>query len=123
MDTVTNASGNRLIELCKSSDLRIVYGRIGECGQFTNIITYGKSLIDYALASVDLFPVISTFKVHDMFSLSSHLPISVNLCFTCPNVEDTEEEIVIDKIVWDENKTEQLTNSMQTNISFTKPYR
>ena len=80
MDTVTNASGNRLIELCLSFDLRIVYGRIGECGQFTNIIAYGKSLIDYALASVDLFPVISTFKVHDMSSLSSHLPISVNLC-------------------------------------------
>jgi len=31
--------------------------------------------------------------------------------------------MVIDKIVWDENKTEQLTNNMQTNISFTKPYR
>ena len=52
-----------------------------------------------------------------MFFFSSHLPISVTLCFTCPNVEDTEEEILIDKIVWDENKTEQLTNSIQTNIT------
>ena len=85
------------------------------------ITTNGKSLIDYALASVDLFSVKSIFKVHDMFSFSSHLPISVNLCFTCPNVEDTEEEIVIDKIVWDENKTEQLTNSIQTNITVLPP--
>ena len=85
------------------------------------ITTNGKSLIDYALVSVDLFSVKSIFKVHDMFSFSSHLPISVNLCFTCPNVEDTEEEIVIDKIVWDENKTEQLTNSIQTNITVLPP--
>ena len=80
MDTVTNASGNRLIDLCISSDLRIVNGRISECGQFTNITTNGKSLIDYALASVNLFPVISTLIVHDMFSFSTHLSISVNLC-------------------------------------------
>ena len=73
-----------------SSHLRIVNGRIGECGLFTSITTNGKSLIDYALASVDLFPVIGTFKLHDMFSFS----IRVNLCFTCPNVEDTEVEIV-----------------------------
>ena len=39
------------------------------------------------------------------------------LVFTCPNVEDTADEIVIDKSVWDENKTEQLTNSIQTNIT------
>jgi len=48
-------------------------------------------LIEYALASVDLFPVISTFKVHAMFSFSTHFPISANLCFTCPNVADTED--------------------------------
>jgi len=88
-----------------------------KCGHFTNIATNGKSLIDYALASVDLFPIISTFKVHAMFSFSTHLPISVNLCFTCPNVVYTEDEIVIDKSVWDENETEQLTNSIQTNIT------
>ena len=77
MDPVTNASGNRLIDLCLSSDLRIGNGRIGECGQFINITTNDKSVIDYALASVDIFPVISTFNVHDMFSFSTHLPISV----------------------------------------------
>ena len=37
--------------------------------------------------------------------------------FTCLNAKDTEHEIVIDKIVCDENETEQLTNSIQTNIT------
>ena len=117
MDTVASVSGNRLIDLRLSFDLRIVNGRISEFGQFTNIATNGKSLIDYALATVDSFPVIGTLNVHDMFSFSTHLSMSVNLCFTCPNVEDTEDEIVIDAIVWDENKSEQLTNNIQTNIT------
>ena len=77
MDTVTNASGHKLLKLCLSSDLRIVNGRMNDIGQFVcccflffcvcflgqymymYLSTNGNSLIDYVrLISEELFPFI-----------------------------------------------------------------
>lgn len=63
-----NKSGKLLIELCKESTLRIVNGRtIGDLpGKFTCLTYNGCSVVDYAIASLDLFQSIGAFKVHDL---------------------------------------------------------
>jgi exonuclease III len=81
MDHVVNASGNKLIELCISTDLKIVNGRVpsDQHGSFTYLSNNGNSLIDYALISYELFPFVNSFVVHDLTSFSSHRPINLIL--------------------------------------------
>jgi len=63
-DTSCNASCIKLLDICKSSNLRIVNSRIGdESGRYTFIANTGKSVIDYAIVSCTLFPII----VHTYF--------------------------------------------------------
>ena len=81
-DKSVNTSGLKLLQLCKSSNLRIVNGRVGDDaadGQFTYMSTAGCSLIDYAIFPCNLFSIISNFIVHDFRISSSHLPIQVSL--------------------------------------------
>jgi len=117
MDRLTNASGNKLIDLCLSSELCILNGRFGDSGQYTFMSTIGSSMIDYALCSIDFFPNIHAFNVHDMFSFSSHVPISVKLKIS-HNIdeENISEKININKIVWDNNNNDQYINSIQRNM-------
>ena len=62
------ASGIKLLDICKSSNLRIVNCRIGdESGRYTFIANTGKSVIDYAIVSCTLFPIIENLTVHTYF--------------------------------------------------------
>ena len=79
MDKVTNSSGNKLLDICRNSNLKIVNGRLGDdagIGSYSNISARGNSIIDYAICSHDLFSLIYDFIVHDHFS--SHLPIQLD---------------------------------------------
>ena len=67
MDVVCNASGIKLLDMCCSTDLKIVKGRVGDdtgIGQYTFMSANGQSLIDYAVMSQDIFPVITNFVVN-----------------------------------------------------------
>ena len=55
-DNVFNSSGQKLLDLCKSSDLRIVNGRCGDDSETGTFYSHnGKSLIDYAIAYFTYF--------------------------------------------------------------------
>lgn len=78
-----NNRGKDIIELCKSTGLRIVNGRkLGDItGNFTcyerNSLT--PSLIDYALAEAELFGDISFFCVKPLTEFSNHCPIEIKI--------------------------------------------
>ena len=87
MDKHINNYGRLLIDLCTSTKLRIVNGRIGnDCniGSFTCHTPRGSSVVDYHIVSEDLFnslvifvlvPCLSTLTIVH-FSLSSvHLKL------------------------------------------------
>ena len=64
----TNNNGNKLIELCKMSDLKIANGRlVKDMGHRKLYMPYhntnGNSTIDYALLSMELFPYVDDFYV------------------------------------------------------------
>ena len=63
MDNICNLSGLKLLDICLSSDLKIVNGRIGNdagIGRYTFMSSQSPSLIDYVLASYALFPIINS---------------------------------------------------------------
>ena len=74
--------GNNLLNLCKDSRMRILNGRIiGDLsGKFTCFSRqHEPSVIDYALASSDLFPFVEQFSVGPLEWLSIHCPLNLKL--------------------------------------------
>lgn len=75
-----NSFGQRILQLCRSSGLRICNGRFG---QDSNKITFnnknGCSVIDYLLISQnDIFNIVSNFSVGMFNSFSCHAPLNVD---------------------------------------------
>ena len=104
-------SGQKLLDLCHSSDLRIVNGRMGDdagIGSMTFLSANGESLIDYVIMSAELFSIIENFIVHEFYSFSPHAPIQVNIK---ANMHDRNINVnplhSSTKIRWDENKVNQ----------------
>ena len=79
-DTGTNQFGTCLLDLCKQSGLRIINGRFGaESGKYTYLTDRGSSVVDYVLATQNLFNHIEYMKVYDPNILSDHCLISFGL--------------------------------------------
>jgi hypothetical protein len=58
MDTVINTHGNRFLELCQSSNICWINGRVGDdagVGSYTNLSPNGNHLIYYARTSCSLY--------------------------------------------------------------------
>jgi hypothetical protein len=71
MDNSVNSSGNKLLDLCLSTDSKIVNGRLGNdagIGNFTFMSNTGKSLIEYVLMQCELFPFV-LFHIINLFNL------------------------------------------------------
>ena len=80
MDDVTNGYGDKLISLCRNVPLRICNGRkLGDTrGSFTCHKWNGQSLVDYCLASPEIYGSILFLKVGQILPLiSDHCPISI----------------------------------------------
>ena len=74
LDKVINNQGRALLDLCASARLRILNGRfIGDLlGYFTCINSRGSSVVDYAVASVDLLSSVKYFNVKNPTHFSDH---------------------------------------------------
>lgn len=80
-DKKTNSHGYFLIEICRNANLFLLNGRVGSdknTGEFT---FRNKSVIDYALASVDLYRYIADFGITQTDPLFSdgHAALTVTL--------------------------------------------
>ena len=88
-DRVCNDFGNCLLDLCKSTGLRIVNGRVGEdkfIGKVTCVKGNGKSLVDYVLCKHELFSMLSEFEVYEPNILSDHCMI--RFCMLTDKIQD-----------------------------------
>ena len=98
-DGHTNNNGNKLIELCKMSDLKIANGRLCKdrgIGNYTCHTTNGNSTIDSALLSMELFPYVDDFYVDilDKYMSDVHCPICLVMLFK-PTVSIKNENVII----------------------------
>jgi hypothetical protein len=81
-DRGTNRFGEQLLDLCKSTDIRIVNGRLdsdANLGKPTCYTYNGNSVVDYLLTKACNFENISEFRVHDLTAHSNHAPISFSV--------------------------------------------
>ena len=72
--------------------------------------TLDSSLIDYVIASQELFPLIRDFVVHDIFTFSPHTPIQVNFNVNYKRNDCSEERFETKKILWDNSKIDSFKN-------------
>ena len=91
-DGYTTNNGNKLIELCKMSDLKIANVRLGKdrgIGNYSCHTTNGNSTIDYALLSMKLFPYVDDFYVYilDKYMSDVYCPI---LCIHRRHTKSTQ---------------------------------
>ena len=91
LDTKSNSFGSKLLDLCKSTCMRIANGRVGnDQGHFTFVSQNGASVVDYLLSMECSFKHISCFMVNSMNEFSDHAALSYSLrCKnSCTNVND-----------------------------------
>ena len=77
IDTVSNAQGTQLLDLCKSTSVNIVNGRLDEGQSFTYFSRYGSSVIDYMLMKPESFCYISKFEILPFNEFSDHTPLKL----------------------------------------------
>jgi hypothetical protein len=98
--------GHRLLDLCKSTSLRIVNGRADDDrnGAFTFISSQGASVIDYLLTKDCNFSQICNFTVHDLNEWSDHCPISFNLKCNLPRkIERISHDEFVCRYKWSDD--------------------
>ena len=88
--------GKLLLELCKAVGMLILNGRLGAnkgIGRCTRIADNSSSVVDYVIATPDLFDHIDQFQVNSKFPESDHLPISFSLKTILSMAQDTDSEV------------------------------
>ena len=88
-DRCVNNNGKSLLEMCRSLDLKILNGRVGEdhgIGDFTCHNSKGKSTIDYILVSPELFPKVKDFSVHNLDYCMSDSHCAISMSLTSKNI-------------------------------------
>ena len=96
-----DAQGKLILDLCKSTSLRILNGRTngdinGKSTRYPKRINERPSVIDYALCGEALLPKIFSFSVLPFTSLSDHCCISTNIRINNrkSNTEETPETTI-----------------------------
>ena len=82
-DMATNNYGFRLLDFCKPVDVAIVNGRAGSDAITGKCTCKNVTVVDCALVSSDLFPLLSDFAVLDFCELYSDC-----LLYTSPSPRD-----------------------------------
>ena len=124
-DKQTNANGYLFLDMCKETGLRILNGRVGDdsgVGKFTFIGHKGSSVIDYVLASENIFHLFNKFTVHDANILSDHCLIQTSLVnsISCNDDAHVSTDNVYDcidyKFKWDNVKSDQFIECLNNDI-------
>ena len=83
-DFGSNRFGDHLLDLCKSSNFRVVNGRLygdKDIGKFTCMTYNGESVVDYLVTSQVNFQDLADFYVHDFneFKFIHHISVNVSV--------------------------------------------
>ena len=102
-DQTVNTFGHKLLDLCRSTSLRIANGRLGndKVGTFTFANYNSHSVIDYLLLNEAGFKHINDFTIHSFTEWSDHAPLSFSIdCYAVAN-KSTETRFIYHK--WNGN--------------------
>ena len=76
-----NAYGNQMLGLCKSTDIFILNGRLGNIDKNMKHTSKDKSVVDYMLSTAHTFCCLRQLQVLEFHSLLSdaHRPLSITV--------------------------------------------
>ena len=80
INQLANKFGRNILNLCKSSGVRVCSGRWGQdSAKFTFQNKNGLSIIDsFLLLSYDAFPIVNNFVIGNFNTFSCHAPLMVD---------------------------------------------
>lgn len=121
-DLVCRGYGRALIDLCKSSGVRILNGRtLGDSiGKMTCHQYNGSSSVDYGLAHYSLLPYINYFKVHkwcETISDHSHISFAISAEFASLPVISTckiDVKPLQNQFKWDNESESNFLNVLRS---------
>ncbi|CAG2234585.1 unnamed protein product [Mytilus edulis] len=121
-DQGTNEYGTKLLNLCRSTGLRIVNGRHkdGTANDFTFCGSRGMSVVDYLIVPFDYFHIVEQFIVSNFTSFSDHAPLHIRLqCKTLSYTHEQQNRNVssstFDSFRWNDDLKEQCYESLILN--------
>ena len=120
-DSVCNSHGKKIIQICKTFDLKILNGRmIGDSmGNCTHLnINNGSSTIDYSLCNQYLYDYVENFIVLPQNELSDHSKICTIFKTSVPNDRDLDEynwKPLPSRFKWDPKSRKKFSNCLKTN--------
>lgn len=116
-----NNNGLLLLDMCKQTGLRIMNGRVGGdtgIGHYTFVGSRGSSVVDYVIASQELFKFVKHFEVQEPNILSDHCLINFSFQFHEErelNTQSEDYERFSGKYIWSENFKENFTGILSQN--------
>ena len=116
-DTVVNARGRDILDICKSSGLLIMNGRLyGDegIGNFTRVGTTGSSVVDYVIVSRGDVACISNFRIDDSKPESDHKPLAFCVKTQQPptNPPSSSSHKAYEKYLWQRDKIEDIADHL-----------
>ena len=101
LDNTSNSYGNKLLDLCKATGMRIMNGRLGQgTDAFTFISAKGMSVIDYVIAHESNFARVGQFTIDSSNEWSDHTPVYFSLLCNLDKSCDNESSMI--KVSWDD---------------------
>ena len=121
-DTI-NTSGRKLLEVCKTFNLRFLNGRSrgDNFGQYTCFRPNGKSVIDYFTTSIDLLNRVHLFKVRHLteFSIHSLTELTLKLNFSLNIESETQNDVNLSphflSYRWDDDSKLAFQSALQSS--------
>ena len=119
-DKIINKRGEEILDMCKSLNLYIANGRkVGDpFGSYTCLKWNGNSVVDYLLASQEIFDKVPIFKI-GIFQpmLSDHCPLLYSLEIT-ENIKEFIEEPTLkkapDRYSWSDDGISKFLSSIKS---------
>ena len=115
-DSVINTSGRQILDFCKTCDVRIANGRIGDRStsqKFTCYANGGQSTVDYLLASRSVFHLIKCFSIYPMSQFSDHCLLSFQIEIKVIDENICNRNFSYEKMVWNND----FSNAYQTALN------
>ena len=116
-----NRYGSELLDFCKQTGLRILNGRVGadsDIGKCTYVGSAGHSLVDYVIASQQIFSLVENFNVSDPNILSDHCIVNFSLCSESDvnnNNSENVEPTLKYKYVWKNEHVAAYQNALESD--------
>ena len=112
--------GNRLLDLCKTTNMRILNGRtLGDLTGKPTCYSYAgnPSLIDYGIVDINYFKNILYFQVLDLLPVSIHCPISLSLYLPKDIIKHSDQTIMraCPEFTWDSKSAGKFIKSLNNN--------